>query len=58
LIFTHDITLEDALNNKPVKITTLDNRNLTYCFDEFINPQTLRLIKGEGMPRISDHTAD
>ena len=51
LILTHDIRFEEVLNNSPIRIQTLDGRNLTHCFDELINPQTVRLITGEGMPR-------
>lgn len=35
---------------KPCRITTLDKREITLCFDEVVSPQTLRLIEGEGMP--------
>jgi len=36
---------------EPVKITTLDNRVRSLCFDEMIVPQTVRLVPGEGMPK-------
>ena len=38
LILTHDVSFENVLNNVPIKIRTLDGRNLTYCFDELVNP--------------------
>lgn len=50
LILTQDVKFEDVLNNHPIRIQTLDGRRLTHCFDELINPQTMRLIAGEGMP--------
>ena len=50
LILTLDVKFEDVLNHHPIRISTLDGRSLTHCFDELINPQTVRLITGEGMP--------
>lgn len=50
LIYTQKITLVQALNSEPVKITTLDNRKLTVAMDEIISPQTVKQVKGEGMP--------
>ena len=38
LILLQDVAFEDVLNNQPVRIKTLDDRNLTYSFDELINP--------------------
>jgi len=38
LILTEKITLEDALNQKPVCFKTLDGRNITMGFDELISP--------------------
>ena len=34
----------------PVSVITLDNRKLTITMDEIISPQTVKLVKGEGMP--------
>jgi len=51
LILTHAISFEDVLMAKPVCVRTLDGRNLTLAFDEFISPQTVRCVTGEGMPR-------
>lgn len=39
---------------EPVKLTTLDGRTLSVCFDELVSPQTLRVISGEGMPKAVD----
>lgn len=50
LIYTHKITLVQALNSEPVSLTTLDGRKLTITMDEIISPQTVKLVKGEGMP--------
>lgn len=51
LILTHAVTFEDTLRLKPVQVKTLDGRNLTLGFDELISPQTVRIVKGEGMPQ-------
>jgi len=50
LIYTHKINLIEALNSVPVSVITLDNRKLTITMDEIISPQTVKLVKGEGMP--------
>lgn len=50
LVYTHKISLVDALNSVPVMVNTLDGRKLTISMDEIISPQTVRLVKGEGMP--------
>jgi DnaJ-class molecular chaperone len=44
------LTLVQALNAEPVKITTLDDRKLTITMDEIISPQTVKVVKAEGMP--------
>ena len=51
LILTHAVSFEDTLRLKPVHVKTLDGRNLTLGFDELISPQTVRIVKGEGMPQ-------
>ena len=50
LIYIKRLTLAQALNSEPVKITTLDNRKLAVTMDEIISPQTVKIVKGEGMP--------
>lgn len=50
LILTLSVSFVDCLNFKPVTVRTLDGRSLTQCFDELVSPQTVRVIKGEGMP--------
>ena len=37
LIYTHSITLVDALNSEPVLFKTLDGRTLTVSMDEIIS---------------------
>lgn len=50
MIYTHTITLIEALKSEPVEVNSLDDRKLIITMDEIISPQTIKLIKGEGMP--------
>lgn len=50
LIYTHQITLAQALNIEPVRLTTLDNRKISVSVDEIISPNTVITVFGEGMP--------
>jgi len=50
LIYTHRVSLEDALRSVPVRIQTLDNRIISLNLDQMITPQTVHEIVGEGMP--------
>jgi len=54
LIYTHTLTLEEALFSHPVSLRTLDNRVLRISLDKTITPQTVHTVSGEGMPRKSD----
>lgn len=50
LIYTHKLTLEDALMSQTVAVKTLDSRTVQVCPDEVISPDTRLVVKGEGMP--------
>ena len=50
LIYMHEITLAQALNGNPVRLTTLDNRKVAVSIDEIISPSTVKKVPGEGMP--------
>ena len=50
LIYTHSMSLQEALAQKPIQICTLDNRILNLNLDIAITPQAVHLIPGEGMP--------
>ena len=50
LIYIHEITLAQALNGDPVRLTTLDNRKIAISIDEIISPSTVKKVPGEGMP--------
>ena len=58
LIYTHTITLEEALQSQPVKIKALDGRTIIVAIDEVITPQSVKSVDGEGMPINSDPTSD
>jgi DnaJ-class molecular chaperone len=47
---TQKLNLIQALNSDAVKLTTLDDRKLTITMDEIISPQTVKVVRGEGMP--------
>ena len=50
LIYTHKISLIQALNSDPVILKTLDNRIVPISVDEIISPSTIKVVYGEGMP--------
>ena len=52
LFYIHKISLKDALNSTPVIFNHLDGRMLNIAMDEIINPDTCKVVKGEGMPII------
>jgi len=53
LIYTHTMTLEEALLSRPISLKTLDARSINVNLDVMITPQTVHTIPGEGMPRKS-----
>jgi hypothetical protein len=50
LLYTHSLTLKQALNCESAKITTLDGRILLVALDFIVGPKTIKKIEGEGMP--------
>ena len=50
LIYTHSMSLKDALKCAPVSFKSLDNRCINLNIDQNITPQTVQQLKGEGMP--------
>ena len=54
LLYTHKISLRDALNSTPVIFNHLDGRVLNISMDEIISPDTVKVVKGEGMPIIDE----
>lgn len=51
LIYTHSITMRDSFNSSPIQIRTLDDRLINLNIDQYITPQTVHEVKGEGMPK-------
>lgn len=50
LIYTHKITLSDALTDCSLQIPTLDQRIISLACPEVVSPFYEKLIPGEGMP--------
>ena len=50
LVYTCNLKLSEALNSVPVEIDMLDGRKLRIANDEIVNPSTVKVVKGEGMP--------
>ena len=50
LVYTHTVSLVEALECKPVAVSTLDNRKVYVAPSETITPQTECRVTGEGMP--------
>ncbi|KAL7754346.1 hypothetical protein RI367_000327 [Sorochytrium milnesiophthora] len=56
LIYTHTLSLKEALIGTVVHIDTLDGRRLAIPVYEVISPNYTKIIPGEGMPKIKDNT--
>ncbi|VAH01661.1 unnamed protein product [Triticum turgidum subsp. durum] len=50
LVYTHKISLVDALTGCAVQLTTLDGRSLTVPVKSVISPTYEEVVQGEGMP--------
>ncbi|GJM94469.1 hypothetical protein PR202_ga11114 [Eleusine coracana subsp. coracana] len=50
LIYTHKISLVEALTGCAVQLTTLDGRNLTIPVKSVVSPTHEEVVQGEGMP--------
>mmetsp|Transcript_31285 Transcript_31285/g.38692 ORF Transcript_31285/g.38692 Transcript_31285/m.38692 type:complete len:297 (+) Transcript_31285:28-918(+) len=51
IIYTHTLTLIEALQMQPVAVNTLDNRKVFVAPTEVVTPQTELRVAGEGMPK-------
>ena len=49
LFFRKKISLQEAINCVPMKIPTLDGRQLLLPIDQVITPKTIKKIEGEGL---------
>ena len=54
LLYTHQISLRNALNSTPVIFNHLDGRVLNISMDEIISPDTVKVVKNEGMPILDE----
>jgi hypothetical protein len=50
LVYTANITLQQAINAEPVILQTLDGRMISAPVDSIIGPKTVVFIPYEGMP--------
>jgi len=50
LVYTHSISLKQALTYPTIEVMTLDNRKLRLPMSEIITPETKHVVRGEGMP--------
>jgi len=46
--------LKDALNASPIQFKTIENENIHLGVDEVIQPNTVKIVKGKGMPIHND----
>ena len=51
LVYTHTLSLVEALQMQPIAVDTLDNRKVFVAPTDIITPQTELRVEGEGMPR-------
>jgi DnaJ-class molecular chaperone len=50
LIYSHKITLLEALTSAPIQFQTIDGETIRFTADEVINPETRKVFQGKGMP--------
>lgn len=55
LVYTHTLSLEDAIKGEPVSLKSLDGRTLRFQVNEQISPVSVHVLKGEGMPIYDKH---
>lgn len=57
LYYTHKVKLVEALQCKPIEITTLDGRILKVAADSVLTAGTAKVVEGEGLPIYVDDTS-
>lgn len=50
--------MESAIQAEPIRVKHLDGRTLSVAVDDVISPQTVKIIRGEGMPINQDKNSD
>lgn len=58
LVYTKKISLVDALKGEPVVFKHFDGRHVSVAVDAAISPQTVKLVRGEGMPISKEDSND
>ena len=58
MFYTHKVKLIDALQCKPIEITTLDGRKLKVAADSVLAAGTAKIVEGEGLPILCDDTKE
>ena len=54
LLYKHKVDLLDVIQCKPVKMTTLDGRNLIIAIDQIMSPGSVKVVPGEGFVRYQE----
>lgn len=54
LLYKHKLSLNDAIQCKPIKMTSLDGRILLIPVDQIQSPGSVKVIKGEGIASYDD----
>ena len=49
LLYRHKVCLQDVIECKPVRLTTLDGRVLTVAIDQVMSPNTVKSLPDEGL---------
>ena len=55
LLYRHTLSLNDALQCRSIKMTTLDGRTILSAVDQIPSPGSIKVIEGEGMVCHDDH---
>ena len=50
LLYTHKMSLQDAIRCKPMRITTMDGKVIRVPVDEVLSPGSVKVFNGWGMP--------
>jgi DnaJ-class molecular chaperone len=54
LIYLHKLSLCDSLLSRPIHFRTIDDEEIEVAVDEVISPTTQKIVKGKGMPILSN----
>lgn len=54
LILEHQISLLDSLKAGPISFTTIEDEQIKVSIDHIINPDTVQVVPGKGMPILNN----